>query len=61
MSTKSWDESYYVTSRFCMEYIIVSYWTKAVGNTFENTYWLNKINHVFMTSTKDQQQWRSRK
>ena len=35
-----------------------SYWIKAASNTFENTYWLKKIDLVFITSTEDQQQWR---
>ena len=39
---------------------MVSYSIKAASNTFENTYWLKKIELVFMTGTEDQQQWRSR-
>ena len=37
---------------------MVSYWIKAASNTFENTYWLKKIDLVFITSTEDQQQGR---
>ena len=29
---------------------MVSYWIKAASNTFENTYWLKKIDLVFITS-----------
>ena len=29
---------------------MVSYWIKVVGNTFENSYWLKKIDLVFMTT-----------
>ena len=35
---------------------MVSYWIKAASNTFENTYWLKKIELVFMTGAEDQQQ-----
>ena len=37
---------------------MVSCWIQAASNTFENTYWLKKIDLVFITSTEDQQQWR---
>ena len=29
---------------------MVSYWIKAASNTFENTYWLKKIDLVFITN-----------
>ena len=38
---------------------MVSYWIKAASNTFKNTYWPKKIGLIFITSTEDQQQWRS--
>ena len=39
---------------------MVSYWIKGARNTFENTYWLKKIDLIFITSTEDQQQWRGK-